>query len=237
MDEEVYDVSGVLGDPTGRLALGVMMDNIQVFGGEPAREALEGMPRFEAERLAREAAAEAELEMRDFGADPSALTAYEFDTMFSGCIGEFGAAHASAAGDRFLFELHDSMSASRWDARAAGLTEQALGLSVAALGEATRPALFEAALDRAALMGGCMDAETLDCAKAHIRELYRTRQGRGYVYARLDFDPENGVQLLDEEAYERYCRLEREGGEPGEGLWEEACEEARGARDADWGER
>lgn len=57
MDDDVtYDVTGVLRDPTGRRALGVMLDDIQVFVGVSARQALGRMPRIEAERLAREAA-------------------------------------------------------------------------------------------------------------------------------------------------------------------------------------
>lgn len=232
-----YDVTEVLGDPTGELALGVMADNIQVFGGDSARAALERMPHFEAERLACEAAAEAALEMRENGADPSALTAYEYDTLFSGCIGEFGAIHAKAAGDPVLYELHDSMAASRWDVRVARLTDQALGLALAAQPAVTRPAQFEAALDRAAVEGGCMDVETLDCAKAHIRELYRSNHVRGCVYERLDFDPANGVQLLDAATFERYCDLRDAGREPGEALWEEACGEVREARETDRGGR
>lgn len=100
MDDDVtYDVTGVLRDPTGRRALGVMMDNIQVFGGVSARQALGRMPRIEAERLAREAAAEAELEMREYGADPAALNAFEYDTLFSGRIGEYGAERVMPAFD------------------------------------------------------------------------------------------------------------------------------------------
>lgn len=104
VDDLTYDVTEVLGDPTGALALGVMVDNIQAFGGRSAREALERMPCLEAEGLAREALMEAASEMDRFGADPSALSAFEYDTLFSGCIGEFGAVHVGAGHDMVLPE-------------------------------------------------------------------------------------------------------------------------------------
>lgn len=105
VDDLTYDVTDVLGDPTGALALGVMVDNIQAFGGSSARDALERMSRLEAEELAREAATEATNEMDQYGADPSAPSAFEYDTLFSGCIGEFGAVHVGAGHDMVLPEM------------------------------------------------------------------------------------------------------------------------------------
>lgn len=103
MDDDVtYDARGVLWDPTGRRALGVMLDNIEVFGGVSARQTLGLMPRIEAEGLASEAAVEAGREMREGGADPSALNAFEYNTLFSGCIGEYGAERVVTAFDHSL---------------------------------------------------------------------------------------------------------------------------------------